>query len=146
MEEKKYFISIQKKKIEVSKEVYETYYQSKRKERYFTYDLKAEQTKIDLDKQLITSLPSREDSYERLLEADHQFASKENSPEEKVLQSFLRKELEHAMNTLSQEEQSLIQALFFQNKTEQEISDNLEVAQTTISYRKKGYYKNYMNF
>lgn len=60
--------------ITVSKELYETYYKGQRKEKYFIHDLKQEHTKVDKETGEMIVIPSREDSYERLLEAEKQFA------------------------------------------------------------------------
>ena len=46
---------------------------SERKMQYQEYDLKNEQIVIDMEKQTVTVIPSREDSYERMKEADVQF-------------------------------------------------------------------------
>ena len=53
---------------EASEEVIEVLKETERKMQYQEYDLKAEQTIIDQDAQKIRVIPSREDSYERLLE------------------------------------------------------------------------------
>lgn len=55
----------------VSEQVYRVYQHYERKEEYFSYDLKTEK----FQKETATFLPSREDSYERLLEQDKQFAA-----------------------------------------------------------------------
>lgn len=47
----------------VSEQVYRVYQHYERKEEYFSYDLKTEK----FQKETATFLPSREDSYERLL-------------------------------------------------------------------------------
>ena len=39
-------------------------------EKYFTHDLKQEHTKVDKETGEMIVIPSREDSYERLLEAE----------------------------------------------------------------------------
>lgn len=48
---------------------------SDRKIEYQQYDLKVEQCRIDGIKRTVTYVPSREDSYERLLEENRQFAA-----------------------------------------------------------------------
>ena len=54
---------------EASEEVIAVLKTTERKMQYQEYDLKAERTIIDKEKQTVTVIPSREDSYERLLEA-----------------------------------------------------------------------------
>ena len=73
-EREKYYIGLNGQIFEVSKELYETYYKGQRKEKYFTHDLKQEHTKVDKETGEMIVIPSREDSYERLLEAEKQFA------------------------------------------------------------------------
>ena len=72
-EREKYYIGLNGQTFEVSKELYETYYKGQRKEKYFTHDLKQEHTKVDKETGEMIVIPSREDSYERLLDAN--FAS-----------------------------------------------------------------------
>ena len=68
-EREKYYIGLNGQIFEVNKEPYDTYYKGQRKEKYFTYDLKQEHTRVDKETGEIIVIPSREDSYERLLEA-----------------------------------------------------------------------------
>lgn len=70
---------------EASDEVIEVLRETERKMQYQEYDLKAEQTVIDQDSQEITILPSREDSYERLMEQEIQFLDMTEDVEEQVL-------------------------------------------------------------
>ncbi len=74
MSDKDFFLYIDGKSVKVSKEVYQEYYRSKRKEQYFMKDLKKENTIIDQETQRIKFLPSREVSFEQLLEFDVSFA------------------------------------------------------------------------
>ena len=58
---------------EASEEVIAVLRTTERKMQYQEYDLKTERTVIDPKTQSIRVIPSREDSYERLLEQDVQF-------------------------------------------------------------------------
>ena len=69
-EQKKYYLYIDRQAVPVSEQVYRTYHHYGRKEEYFTYDLKTEKFSCDQKAQTATFTPSREDSYERLLEAN----------------------------------------------------------------------------
>ena len=80
--QKKYYLYIDGQAVPVSEQVYRTYHHYGRKEEYFTYDLKTEKFSCDQEAQTAAFTPSREDSYERLLEAKQQFASAGPSPEE----------------------------------------------------------------
>ena len=58
-----YYLYIDGQAVPVSEQVYRVYQHYERKEEYFSYDLKTEK----FQKDTATFLPSREDSYERLL-------------------------------------------------------------------------------
>lgn len=73
MAEKKYYISLDGKDFEVSRELYEAYRKGQRREKYFIHDLKKERRKIDKKTGKVTVIPGREDSYERLAQAERQF-------------------------------------------------------------------------
>ena len=73
----------------VSEQVYRVYQHYERKEEYFSYDLKVEK----FQKETAAFLPSREDSYERLLEQDKQFAASDRSVEEQAVSSVWLEEL-----------------------------------------------------
>lgn len=65
------------------------YQHYERKEEYFSYDLKTEK----FQKDTATFLPSREDSFERLLETDRQFAVAVQPVEEQAVSSVWLEEL-----------------------------------------------------
>lgn len=134
MSEKDFYLYFDGKPVKVSEAVYKAFYHGERKERYFMEDLKVEDCSIDPQAQTVTVIPSREDSYERLLEAHKQFATSEEPLEEQVVRSML---LENALHTLSSEEQELIRELYFLDKTEREMCARFQVSQNTIHYRKE---------
>ena len=101
---KKYYLYIDGQAVPVSEQVYRTYHHYERKEEYFTYDLKTEKFSCDQEAQTTAFAPSREDSYERLLEASRQFASADPSPEEEAVSSLW---LENLMRALSPEEREI---------------------------------------
>lgn len=133
MSEKDFYLYIDGKLIKVSREVYQEYYRGERKERYFMEDLKVEQIVIDMETQTVRIIPSREDSYERLLDENVQFAVSGESVEEKAVRSTL---LAEALHTLSPEEQALIHELYFLDKTEREVGAALQLSQVAIHKRK----------
>lgn len=134
MSEKDFYLYIGGKPVKVSKEVYQEYYRGERKERYFMEDLKTERMKIDQETQSVTVIPSREDSYERLLETDKQFSMPCQPVEEEAILSVL---LEKALRCLSAEEQELIYELYYLEKTEQEVGAIFRLSQAAIHKRKK---------
>lgn len=64
---------------------------SDRKMEYQQYDLKVERYHVDYTHLTISRIPSREDSYERLIEENWQFASKDESVEDVAIKEILIK-------------------------------------------------------
>ena len=131
---KKYYLYIDGQAVPVSEQVYRTYHHYERKEEYFTYDLKTEKFSCDQEAQTTAFAPSREDSYERLLEVSRQFASADPSPEEEAVSSLW---LENLMRALSPEEREIIRQLYILDRTEREASATLRLALSTFHRRKK---------
>ena len=73
---------------EASEEVIAVLKTTERKMQYQEYDLKAEQAIVDQDGQTVTFIPSREDSYERLLEQDVYFVETTDSMEETAIRNI----------------------------------------------------------
>lgn len=132
--QKKYVLYIDGQAVPVSEQVYRAYHHYARKEEYFTYDLKTERFSYDQKAQTATFTPSREDSYERLLAANHQFASAGPSPEEEAVSSLWLADL---MRGLSPEEQDIITQLYILDKSERQACAALQLARTTFQRRKK---------
>lgn len=114
-----YYLYIDGQAVPVSKQVYREYQHYERKEEYFSYDLKTEK----FQKDTATSLPSREDSYERLLEQDRQFAAPGKSVEQLALEHLEAERIRFCLAQLTDEERKLISLLFYQEKTEQEVGN-----------------------
>ena len=72
---------------EASEEVIAVLRMTERKMQYQEYDLKTERTVIDQKTQTVRIIPSRDDSYERLLEQEVQFEG-ENQTEESVIRKL----------------------------------------------------------
>lgn len=128
------YIYIEGQAIPVSEDVYRVCKHYERKEEYFTYDLKTEKFSCDQEAQTATFTPSREDSYERLLEANQQFASAGLSPEEEATASIW---LEDLMRGLSPEERDIITQLYILDKSERQACAALNLALSTFHHRKK---------
>ena len=131
---KKYYLYIDGQAVPVSEQVYRTYHHYERKEEYFTYDLKTEKFSCDQEAQTAHFTPSREDSYERLLSANHQFASAGPSPEEEAVSSLWLADL---MRGLSPEERDIITQLYILDKSERQACAALHLALSTFHNRKK---------
>lgn len=122
------------KRIEVSRDVYRAYYTSRRKEKYFLNDLKQETFQETKDNAIF--LPSKEDSFERLLENHKQFTDLTINIEADIIQKDIAHRLLLAIKSLGTDEQELIHSLFFLDKTEVETAQVIGIPRTTLRYRK----------
>ncbi len=132
----KYYIGLNGQTFEVSRELYEAYYKGQRKEKYFTHDLKQEHIKVDKETGERMVIPSREDSYERLLEAEKQFAEDAEDVEDAAVRAVMLEKLNEALHTLTDEEAAIIHALFYHEISEAELAKKLGIARTTLQSRK----------
>lgn len=132
-----FYLYIDGKPVKVSEEVYREYYRAEEKERYFMTRLKQERIVIDQETQTVTIIPSREDSYERLIEANEQFATSDKSVAETVVKAIQLEKLNEALHTLSDEEMTLIRELFYLNRTVREVSEQYQIARSTLQSRKE---------
>lgn len=137
MPNKEFYLSVGGKRIKVSKEVYQEYKRAEEKEQYFMKRLKKGQFIIDLDKQTVDYIPSREQSYEKMLELHNEFPSSEISVENAVLKEYLLEKLAAALHTLTDEEMILLHELFYLEKSEREVCAALNMAKTTLHHQKK---------
>jgi len=138
MSENQRFLYVDGKAVPVSEEVYQAYQYYVRKEEYFTYDLKAEKFTCDQEAQTAAFVPSREDSYERLLETERQFAADETSPEDQALSSTWFQTL---MRSLNNEERQIINLLYVLCKTEREACTAMGLKLSTFQRRRNALLK-----
>lgn len=122
---------------EASEEVIAVLKSTERKMQYQEYDLKAEQTIIDEEKQTVAIIPSREDSYERLKEAAVQFMDQAPGPEELVIQQLEAEQLHKAISCLSEDDQYLILQLYFEERTERWLAAELGCSQNAVNKRRQ---------
>jgi len=121
-------INYREKYPEASDAVIEVLEKSDRKMEYQQYDLKVEHYHIDRVSCAINLIPSREDSFERLKDSNHQFVA--------AVQAVLIEKLFSCLKLLTPQEQELINELFFKGKSEHQISRETDIAQRTIHDRK----------
>lgn len=131
-----FVLYIDGKTVKVSKEVYREYYRAENKEHYFMEKLKKGHITVNPDTQEMSFVPSREQSYEQLLEEDWQFQSPEDSVEDMAVKSILMEKLQAVLHELPNEEMVLVEELFYLEKTEREVARLFKVSQNTIHYRK----------
>ena len=109
---------------------------SDRKMEYQQYDLKTERFQVHYIEQTVICIPSREDSYDRLLEENRQFASDDESVEDAAVKTLMIQKMLECFKLLSPEERSLITGLFFEGKSERQLAKQTGVPQRTINDRK----------
>ena len=122
---------------EASEEVIAVLRTTERKMQYQEYDLKVERTVVDQENRTVEQIPSREDSYERMLEQNVQFAEETASAEEQALQNIQTQQLHKALLLLSDDERDLLERLFFQEQTEREIAAVYGLSQNAVNKRRK---------
>ena len=121
---------------EANEEVIAVLKTTERKMQYQEYDLKTEQTIIDKENQIVTVIQSREDSYERLLEASVQFTDQALGTEELVIQRLEVEQLYRAISCFPDNDQYLIHQLYFEERTERDLAKELQLSQKGINKRK----------
>ncbi len=135
-EEKKYYIALDGKQFEVSEELYMAYQKGWRKERYFMHDLKEEHMRIDSKTGETVVVPSREDSYERLIEAEKQFIEEAESVEDAAIRAVMLEKLNAALHMLTDGETGIIYSLFYEGTSETQLAKEMGIARTTLQSRK----------
>ncbi|MBR0600073.1 sigma-70 family RNA polymerase sigma factor [Sinanaerobacter chloroacetimidivorans] len=120
----------------VKEEIYDVLERSDRKIKYSKYDLKTERCSIDYEKGTVTYIPSREDSFERLLEGNRQFAAESESVEDTAVKTVMIEKMLDCIKQLTSKEQELITELFFMDKSERQLSLETGIPYMTIHDRK----------
>lgn len=93
--------------------------------------------RVDFKKKEVICIPSREDSYERLLEEKRQFAATDEGVEDSVIKNMLIEKLNYCIDQLSESERLLIQDLYFHGKTQGELAKEIGITQQSVSSREK---------
>lgn len=124
--------------IEISPEILAVLKQSDRKMKYLEVDLKAERFIHDQNTDTVFFLPSREDSYERMIADEHrQFVSDITRPEDETLRNEQISKLRAALLRLEPNETALIHALFYKGMSERQLSKSTGIPYMTIHNRKR---------
>ena len=131
---------------EAGEEVISLLRTTERKMQYQECDLKTEQTIVNQEDQTITTIPSREDSLERLAEQEVQFAGEAESVEETVLRKLQYEQLHKALSLLPDDERELIDRLFFQGQTEREAAECMGIYRNAVHKRKNHILKKLKKF
>ena len=122
-EDKIYTLLVNKKRIPVTEEVYNAYYQNKEREIY-------------LDKLSERNNLSYEECEEKGIQIDYLLSQTQESAEDKLIQAEMLSRLTMAMEMLTGQERLLIYSLFFKGKSERELCAMLGIAKTTLHDRK----------
>ena len=130
---KKYYIK-GGKAVEVSDEIHEYLTASDRQMRYCDEDRKQSDWDIDMEKEKATEIPSREDSFERLTDIGKEFSDITSDFQELAIKKVM---LDEALSKLSNEEHYLITQLFYLQRTEREMAEELGVFRNAVHSQKR---------
>jgi len=120
----------------LSNDIIEVLEKSDRKMEYQQYDIKVERCRIDYASGTVTYLPSREDSYDRLLEENRQFAADSESVDDAAIKAVMIEKMLACLSRITPDEQNLITELFFNGKSEHQLSKETGIPQRTVHDRK----------
>lgn len=81
-------------------------------------------------------IPGREDSYERLLEAEKQFMTEAESVEDAAIRAVMLEKLNNAMHMLTDSEAGIIYSLFYKEVSETQLAREMGIARTTLQSQK----------
>lgn len=123
-EQKRYYIPVDGKYYETTKEIYEVYYQMDRRERYLE--------ERDIKKGVKTFSDISSSAYT----ADEIIGDVEFDVSDTAITNIYIEAVLEALSYLDGEDQSLIQELFFYGKTERELSAELGISKTALHFRK----------
>ncbi len=132
MSEKKYTVVCNGTKVEVTKEVYRLYITEPENEARNYRRRKKGVIKVDNETETVDCITCPEDSIERLMELGHEFEDTSFSID--ALDTAVM--VNRALDELSFEERYIIEALFFSDKTEQRVADELRIAQKNVHKKK----------
>lgn len=123
--------------VELTPEVLDFLDKSDRKMEYAEVDLKVEGFVCDQEQQIARFMPSREDSYDRLLEDERQFALDGLSPEDEAVHEDELRRLRVCLALLPDCESRLIRALYFEGLSERQFSVATGMPQKTINNHRR---------
>lgn len=125
-EHKHYYLPAEGQLVEVTKDVYTEYYKFQRKETY----------QIEKDQENGVMSYNALDNGETVGEA--LFADPNtDSPESKLIANENLNLLKTSINTLSEDEQALIHAIYYEEKTEQMCATDIGLSKSGVRYRHK---------
>lgn len=120
----RYYISVDGKFYETTKEIYEVYYQMDRRERYLE------------ERDIKKGVKTFSDISNSLYTADEIIGDPELDVSDTAITNIYIEAVLEALSYLDEEDQSLIQELFFYGKTEREVATYLGISKTALHFRK----------
>lgn len=116
---------------------------SDRKMKHMEYNIKTERFRSEQEKQVAVFIPSREDSIERIMsEEKTDFPDPDAYVEDWILRQERDEILHKAVSYLRKNERALIEALYFEEKTEAEYAKELGLLQKAVNKRRAKAIKN----
>jgi len=141
MSSNQFFIGIKGMRVEVTEEIYLTYYRSKRRDRYYERDIKTHTAIRDKASAITGYAPSKEDSLDRLICIGEDFVDEQKSTEDMVIASLMSDALYEALDKLPESDRTLIDALFLSNcgkgMSERAYAEVSGTPRKTIAYRRE---------
>lgn len=123
-EPKKYYIPVDGKYYETTKEIYEVYYKMDRRERYLE------------ERDIKKGVKTFSDISNSLYTADEIIGDPEFDVSDTAITNIYIETVLEALSYLDEEDQSLIQELFFYGKTEREVAAYIGISKTALHFRK----------
>lgn len=138
MRSEKYILWIHGQPVEVSEAIYKAYIQGERKMRYFESDLKTERAVYYPDGTIKRLVPSKEDSFDRLVDENYiQFADDSAAVEDIIIHNEEINKLRAAMDSLSKKQKDLLYLRYWQSMSQAEVAKIIGTTQQSISYQER---------
>jgi len=140
-----YIITVDGEDVEVSEAIYKAYKKGAYKMEYMERGLKRDRVKKDANGIAvmdaggqIARMPELETSFDKLIDEDWEFPSPAPSPEDDYILSehSESEELRRCLSLLTDDEQDLIHALFFEGMADQAYAETLGVTRQAVNKRK----------
>lgn len=128
------FIRVGKELVAVSEEIHQEYYKMARRERYMERDIKVGRIAVDMNKENVTFVASKEDSIERLMEQGVEFED-DCVIEDIICDKATLLILQEAMSELNREEQELINDLYYKNLSSRKLGEKLDISHVAVGKR-----------
>lgn len=122
-QERKYVIVVKKERIEVTEEIYKSYYRLVERERYLVK--LAEKKNVSI-----------EACHENGVQVEYIISCAEESIEDSIIKQEMLDKLTLCLKMLTEKERLLIYALYFDNKTETMLAEEWKINQSNINRRK----------